>query len=82
MDTSSTLQRARAYSSWAQTPDRSARTAAARQAFEDRWEKIVDPDGVMSERDRAMAAEAERRAHFLRLAHKSAEARRRKGSQS
>jgi hypothetical protein len=36
-----------AYRSWATTDDRSARTAAARAAAEDRFALQVDPDGTL-----------------------------------
>lgn len=63
---------------WATTADRSAATAKARRAFADRWERHVDPDGVMSPEDRARAAQNAKRAHFQRMALKSAQSRRRK----
>ncbi|CAN5407440.1 hypothetical protein BH09ACT7_BH09ACT7_04990 [soil metagenome] len=62
--------------SWAKTPDRSARTAAARRAFEERFEKQVDPDGLLAPTERAARAANARRAHFQRLALKSARVRR------
>lgn len=61
---------------WAHEPDRSAATSAARAAANARFEKQVDPDGVLPEHERAVRAEAARRAHFLRMALKSAQARR------
>lgn len=66
--------------SWAQTPDRAARTRAARQGLEERFEREVDPDGVMSPADRAKAVENARKAYYLRLAQASAEARRQRAS--
>lgn len=65
-----------AYVSWANTEDRTARTRKARTAFEARFEREVDPDGVMSPADRAKAADAARRAYFARLSRKGAKARR------
>ncbi|QAY62905.1 hypothetical protein ET495_06205 [Xylanimonas allomyrinae] len=58
-----------AHESWAATPDRSARTAPARRALEDKFlaEAGGDP----------RRAEHLRRAYFQRLALKSARARRR-----
>ena len=64
------------HSSWASTPDRAARTAPARAAFNKRFEDEVDPDRVLPEDERAIRAEHARRAHYLRLALKSANARR------
>lgn len=69
-----------AHESWARTEDRTARTRNAREAFMARFERQVDPDGVLSPADRAARAEHARKAHFARLAMKSAAARRRKAS--
>ena len=55
--------------SWAGTDDRAARTAAARAAFEQRFLDAADGDPVR--------AEYLRKAHYARLALKSAQARRR-----
>lgn len=52
-------------------------TAAARQAFVDRFERDVDPDNVLPITERARRAEAARKAHYTRLALRSVEARRR-----
>jgi hypothetical protein len=41
------------------------------------WAREVDPNGQLTERERERRAKAAKRAHFLRLARKSAEARRR-----
>jgi hypothetical protein len=64
------------YESWANTKDRTARTAPGRAANIARFEQLVDPDGVMTPEARAQAAEAARRAHYKRMALKSAKARR------
>ncbi|MCW2790406.1 MAG: hypothetical protein JWP56_2709 [Aeromicrobium sp.] len=58
-----------AETSWANTIDRSARTAPARAALEQKF--LLEADG-----DPARAAHL-RRAHFTRLALKSAQSRRR-----
>lgn len=58
-----------AHESWAATPDRSARTAAARAALDKKFLDAADGDPVR--------AEHLRKAHFQRLALKSAKARRR-----
>lgn len=72
------LQRiAAVHSSWAKTPDRAARTAPARMAWEARFEKQVDPDGVMTPAARSKAAESARKAFYADMARKSAAARRR-----
>ncbi|BCQ09661.1 hypothetical protein JMUB5695_03111 [Mycobacterium heckeshornense] len=65
-----------AYASWAVTSDRSARTAPARRRFLDRFEREVDPTGELPATERAQRAEAARKAYFLRLALRSADARR------
>jgi len=51
-------------------------TAAARATFLTRFEREVDPDGVLPEAERARRAEAAKRMYFTRLAWKSAQARR------
>jgi hypothetical protein len=68
-----------AHESWSRTDDRSARTANARRAMLDKFERQVDPDGKLSPAERAKRAEHARKAHFKRLALKSAQARRRRG---
>jgi hypothetical protein len=69
------------YTSWANTTDRSARTApgraAARAAMLDRFEREVDPDGTLPLQERARRAESARKAYFTRLALRSAQSRRR-----
>lgn len=65
-----------AYTSWANTPDRPARTESARRAFNDRFEREVDPEGVLTPAERAIRAEHARKAYFAQLALKSAKARR------
>lgn len=67
-----------AHESWAHTDDRAARTAPARQAALDKFEHEVDPDGTLTPAERAKRAEHARKAHFKRLALKSARARRRR----
>jgi hypothetical protein len=57
-----------AHVSWANTPDRTARTAPARAALEQKFLDRADGDAVR--------AEHLRKAYFARLALKSAEARR------
>jgi hypothetical protein len=65
-----------AHASWAATPDPTARTEPARQAFRDRFERQVDRDGTLSPAERARRAESARKAYYLGLALKSAVARR------
>lgn len=73
-------QRARiaALTRWGKTTDRTAATAAATRAWHDKWEREADPDGVMPPEQRAKAADALKRAHYLRMQRKSTQARRRK----
>ena len=72
--------RVAAHVSWANTRDRSARTAAARRAAMDRYEQQVDPDGELHPAERARRARHAMRAHMTRLAYKSAQARRKRTS--
>lgn len=46
----------------------------------DKFEQQVDPDGVLTPGERATRAEHARKAHFKRLALKSAQARRRRAA--
>ncbi|BBY82297.1 hypothetical protein H7I53_13620 [Mycolicibacterium pulveris] len=62
----------RAHLSWARTIDRTARTAPARRAFEQRFLTEAGGDPVR--------AESLRKAYFAELAYKSARARRRRGA--
>ena len=58
-------------------------TGPARQAFIAKFEKEVDPDGILSPAERARRAEHARKAHFYRMALKSAQSRRKaKGAAS
>jgi hypothetical protein len=65
-----------AHSSWAVTADPVARTAPARAASAGRFEREVDPDGVLDPADRARRAAHARRAHYLRMQLRSVESRR------
>lgn len=69
--------RTAAHTSWANTADRSARTAPGRAGLMKRFEQQVDPDHQLSEADRVRRAESLYKAHFARLALKSVQARRR-----
>jgi hypothetical protein len=68
------------HTSWARTSDRSARTAPARRAALQRFERQVDPDGMLLPVERAQRAEQAMRAHMSRMALRSVQARRRKAS--
>lgn len=67
-----------AHTSWSRTDDRPARTAKARKAMLDKFEREVDPDGILTPTERAKRAEHARKAYFARLALKSAQVRRRR----
>jgi hypothetical protein len=51
-------------------------TKAAREAFRSKFEREVDPEGVLPVEERLRRAEMARKAHFTRLALRSAQARR------
>jgi len=68
------------HDSWARTADPAARTAPARAAAESRFEREVDPDGVLPPEERRRRAEHARKAHYLRMALASAKARRKAGA--
>ncbi len=72
------LQRqAAAHKSWANTPDRAARMAKAREARQrTRYLKLVDPDGVLPEAEREQRAAALRDAEMADMARKAAKSRR------
>jgi hypothetical protein len=67
-----------AHSLHARVANPAAHTAPARRAFLDRFEREVDPDGVLKPEERARRAEHARKAYFLKLALASAAARRRR----
>ena len=69
-----------AHQSWANTPDPSARTRPARNAFDARFDREVDPDGLLDPAERSRRADHARRAYFTRLALKSAQARRQRAT--
>lgn len=50
-------------------------TQPARDAFMARFEKEVDPDGILTPAERRRRAECAKRAHFTRMALASAKAR-------
>jgi hypothetical protein len=62
----------------AQIEDPAAHTAPARQAFLSRFEREVDPEGVLAPQERARRAEHAKKAYFLKLAAASSKARARK----
>lgn len=74
------IARLAAHVKWALCPDRAAATAAARQAFHDRWEKLVDPSNELDPAERAKRAASAKSAHYARMALRSAQARRAKSA--
>lgn len=50
-------------------------TTAARKAFLDRFERDVDPDGILDPAERSRRADHARKAYFSRLAYLSAKTR-------
>jgi hypothetical protein len=70
-----TIAKIAAHSRWANVTDRTQATEKARQAFADRFERQVDPDGRLPYVERQKRADNARRAYFHALARKSAEAR-------
>jgi hypothetical protein len=57
-------------------------TKAARAAFVSKFEREVDPEGVLPCEERLRRAEMARKAHFTRLALQSAQARRKRGNRA
>ncbi|UQA92672.1 hypothetical protein [Streptomyces halobius] len=64
-----------AHELWANCQDPAAHTLPARQAFLDRFERKVDPDGVLDPAERARRAEHARKRYFKTLALKSSQVR-------
>lgn len=70
-----------AHESWARTTDRSARTAPARKAFDDRFAaEIREQFPDLDDAEVVIRAEHARKAYYLRLALKSAEVRKAKAA--
>jgi hypothetical protein len=59
----------------AQISDEAQHTAPARAVFLSRFEREVDPEGVLDPEERARRADHARKAYFLRLALASRKAR-------
>lgn len=70
------ISRLAAHERWAKCEDAAAATAPARQALRDRFERQVDPGGVLDPAERARRAESARKAYYTRLGLKSVQARR------
>jgi hypothetical protein len=80
MSTPAQRGRIGAHVSWARTADRAARTEPGRNGFLARFEREVDPEGVLPEADRVRRAEHARKAYMQKLALASAAQRRRKAA--
>lgn len=67
-----------AHGRWAKTSaaDRQQATSKARQALFDKFAAEVDPDGVLTPKERERRARHAQRAHMSRIALKSAQTRR------
>lgn len=65
-----------AHTRWSREADRTAATEAARSGFLARFEREVDPDGVLDPAERAFRAEHARRAHMASLAFKARKTKR------
>ncbi len=63
---------------WAREPDRTKATAPARAGLEARFERLVDPDGVLDPVERAKRVACAKTAHYTRMA--LARGRRRKAA--
>lgn len=66
------------HTSWANTGDRRARTSKGTAAFLARFERQVDPDGVLDPIERAKRAESAKKAYFTALSLKASQAARAK----
>ena len=66
-----------AHASWAKTADRTARTAPGTRGLLARFERQVDPEGLLCPQVRLSMARHARTAYMLQLAERSAAARRR-----
>jgi hypothetical protein len=62
----------------ARVTDPAKHTAPARAAFLSRFEREVDPEGVLDPQERATRAEHAKKAYFIRLALASSKARSKK----
>jgi hypothetical protein len=69
---------AAAHTRWAKTDDRRAALAPARKGLRAKFEREVDPDGVLPPDELARRADSAEKAYYLRLAAAGLAARRRK----
>ncbi len=64
----SLIARVAASERWAREPDRTKATAAARRGLEARFEREVDPDGVLPPDELAKRVKSAKTAYYSRLA--------------
>lgn len=65
-----------AYISWANTPDRTKRTAPARRGLEAKFDQmVIENHGELPPADHAKCAEMYRKAYYAELTQKSVRAR-------
>ena len=67
---------------WSREADRTAATAPARAGLQARFEKQVDPDGVLDPVEREKRVANARQAHYLGMAYRSAQVRARRRQQN
>lgn len=65
---------------WSREEDRTAATAPARRGLDARFAREIDPQGKLTPQELAVRVAAARRAHFLKLALRSAQVRRRRSA--
>lgn len=80
MSDRSQIARIAANTRWSKETDRAAATQAARDGMTRKFEDQVDPDRTLAPEERAKRADSARRAHYQRLALKSAQSRRAKSA--
>lgn len=80
MSDRSQIARIAANTRWAKEPDRSAATQAARDGMARKFDDQVDPGRVLAPEERARRADSARKAHYQRMARRSAQARRAKSA--
>jgi hypothetical protein len=71
-----TRSRQASYESWANTEDRTKRTAPGRQGMLRKFENQVDPDRTLTPEERAKRVESARKAYYTRLSMLAVKARR------
>lgn len=68
MGRASTVARIAAAERWAHEPDRAKATEPARRGLEARFEREVDPDGILPPDELAKRVKAKKTAYYSRLA--------------